>query len=93
MFRCHQHRVGVRFHPDCPDHIKMRGMRTLFDTSGAADAPTRIPLCDREWVSRVDEKIPGWWFPFFGFVSDSRLRFIRSCVPDLLRKINPFRKN
>ena len=92
MFRCHQRRVGVRFHPDCPDHVKERGMQNLLSAAPCANTQPRTPLCDREWIHPVDERIPGWWFPFFGFISDSRMRTIRSRILDILRKTNPFRK-
>lgn len=79
MIRCHQRKVGVRFHPDCPDHVKQRSFAGMCDAM-PTDQPPRIPRCDHEWVTRIDERIPGWWIPLIGFVSDDSFKTLAKRV-------------
>lgn len=39
----------------------------------AGEESLRVPLCDQQWVTRIDERIVGWWIPVVGFVSDATL--------------------
>ena len=70
MIRLYQRKIGIRFHPDCPEHFKRRGLTA----STSASEKHQIPHCDPDWVSRIDERIPGWWLPLSGFVSDEDLK-------------------
>lgn len=79
MFRCHRQKIGVRFHPDCPDHVKARSFSATLDAMSEAER-IKIAHCDREWVTRIDEREPGWWFPFIGFVPDTHLHAIAARV-------------
>lgn len=75
MVRCSRRQIGVRFHPDCPDHVKARAFSATLDATSAAER-IQIAHCDHEWITRIDERVPGWWFPFIGFVPDTHLRAI-----------------
>lgn len=71
--------MGIRFAPGCPDHVKRRSMTTLFDAFGdKAGEVIRLPDCDKEYVQCIDETIPGWWFPLFGFLSDAKIKTIKA---------------
>lgn len=80
MIRWHQRRVGVRFSPDCPDYVKKRTFNCYLQHIQEEETRPKPPLCDQPWVTLVDERISGWWFPFYGFVSDEALRRLASRV-------------
>ncbi len=73
MFRCYQRKIGVQFHPDCPDHVKRRDITGLLGALHAG-RPPRLPHCDQEWITLVDERIPGWQIPLIGFISEESLK-------------------
>lgn len=72
MIRCSVRMRGVKFYSDCPDYIKARSIG-VFIPAALNGEKHSLPLCDQEWVSLVDEKILGWWFPLVGFVSDRQI--------------------
>lgn len=48
MLRVSQRKVGIHFHPDCPDHIKQRYLRNT-----TPEEPTAIHLRDRQWICGI----------------------------------------
>ena len=75
MIRYRQRSIGVRFHQDCPDYIKIRCVNATFNAMASNGCPA-IASCDHRWVENYEEVTPGWWFPVIGFVSDTSLHAI-----------------
>jgi hypothetical protein len=73
MIRCSQRRIGVQFHPNCPAHIKKRSFINQFSNT-SPDNECLLPLCDQEWVTRIDQRVWGWWIPMVGFFSDDDIK-------------------
>ena len=71
MRRAYRHQ-GFVFTPDCPEHVKVRTVKTVWPNLDD-DEKIVVPLCDQPFVKLVDSTVKGWELPFVGFVSDERV--------------------
>ena len=86
MIRCTQRVVGVNFADNCPLEVRHRVIAANNPLQPSFMRP-RIWPGDNQWVTVIDDCIPGWKVPFFGFIPDSAIRVRYTRYTKMIRQL------